>query len=207
MCMRSSAKYLLISAVCLVELTHTAENSVTVRSQIQSFCLPYSWCLYHSNISFRAVCCVGRVRTAVKRDMKRTRKWVGEDSQSRVYEKVAPWGLLSCLLTCVSLSSVLWLQASAAMSSRLRLCAYVGVRACWLSTLPDWCLGCLSPDPPGSLRGHSLHGPGVPADRSSWTQSPCLQLGPCLGGISCLWAQPLLHPGKVCQSSLHTYKT
>lgn len=140
--------------------------------------------------------------------MKRTWKQVEGDSESRVYDKVVPWGLLSCLLTSVSLyHRFCGCEQVSAMSTRLRLCAYVGVRARRLSTSPDWCLGCLSPDSTGSLRGRSLHGPGIPADRSTWTRWPCLQLGPCLGGISCLWAQPLSHPGKVCQSSLHRYKT
>lgn len=134
--------------------------------------------------------------------MKRTRKRVEGDSESRVYDKVAPWGLLSCLLTCVSLCHrFCGCEHVSAMFARLRLCAYVGVCACGHSMLPDWCLGCLSPDPTGSLRGRSLHGPGIPADLSSWTRQPCLQFGPCLGGISCLWAQPPSHPGKVCQSS------
>lgn len=142
---------------------------------------------------------------AVKRDMKGTLKQVEGDSESRVYDKVAPWGLLSCLLTSVSLChGFCGCEQVSALSARLRLCAYVIVRAHGLSTLPDCFLGCLSPDPTGSLRGCSLHGPGVPADRSSRTRRPCLQLEPCLGGISCLWAQPLSHPGKVCQSSLHS---
>lgn len=124
-----------------------------------------------------------------------------------MYDKVAPWGLLSCLLTSVSLChGFCGCEQVSALSARLRLYAYVIVRAHGLSTSPDCFLGCLSPDPTGSLRGCSVHGNGVPADRSSRTRRPCLQLGPCLGGISCLWTQPLSHPGKVCQSSLHSYK-
>lgn len=132
--------------------------------------------------------------------MKRTRKQVEGDSESRVYDKVAPWGLLSCLLTFVSLCHR---YCGCKQVSAMCVCAYVGVRTLGLSTSRDWCLGCMSPDPTGSLRARSLHGPGVPADRCSWTR----QLGLGLGGISCLWVQPLSRPGKVCQSSLHTYKT
>lgn len=73
---------------------------------------------------------------------KRTRKQVEGDSETRVYDKVTPRGLQSCLLTWVSLCH--WFcgcKQVSAMSAHLHLCAYVGVRACGLSTLPDWRLG------------------------------------------------------------------
>lgn len=65
--------------------------------------------------------------------------------KSRMYNKVAPWGLLSGLVTFLSVCH--WFcgcKQVSALSLHLDLCAYVGARACGLSTLPDWRLGCVS---------------------------------------------------------------
>lgn len=80
--------------------------------------------------------------------MKRTRKQVEGDSESRVYDEVAPWGLLSCLLTSVSLCHrFCGCEQVSAMSAFAHTLVYVP------SGFPSRLIGALDvcPDPAGSL--------------------------------------------------------
>lgn len=135
--------------------------------------------------------------------MKGTRNQVRRDSKSRMYNEVAPWGLLSGLVNlffCLPL--VLWLQASV---YSVPAPAFVCIRWWMCLRAFNFAWSVVSLDHTSSLRACSLHGPGIPAHRCTGSEQPCLQLGPCLGGISCLWTKPLSHPGQVCQSLQHTY--
>lgn len=109
-----------------------------------------------------------------------------------------------CYLLCVCLSLALRLRAS--ICQCVCMCVYVSECArrhvCSFSGTVEWPWAFVlyvSADPTCSLWSRPLHDPGIPTDRTTWTQQQ-YQLCGGVGGISCLWAELQSCPRQVCQS-------